>query len=272
MRIITTCIFFLCITSSFSQTWVKNNATWHYDYWNLSQGGYYKISHVGDTLITGHNCKRFDIERHQFFIYTNQPQQNDTIIYTGGHQMGSKFTYQSNDSVYHWDQNEFQLLFNFGAQIGDSWIVSTQPGNFECDDTSIVEVIGVGIENINGTNYRYLDLLSTDTSSWTLNGHFNERFGATGYVFPLEQECNGVVEWDILTFKCFEDDTFTLYNPSGEDCEYLLTHLSINELNPTPKQLIKIVDQMGREIEDKPNTLLIYQYSDGSTEKVYRLE
>src|SRR5690606_42120340 len=54
-----------------------------------------------------------------------------------------------------------------------------------------------GIENINGTNYRYLDLLSTDTSSWTLNGRFNERFGGTGYIFPWEQECDGVVEWDI---------------------------------------------------------------------------
>ena len=29
---------------------------------------------------------------------------------------------------------------------------------------------------------------------------------------------------------------------------------------------------MGRETEDKPNTMLIYIYSDGTTEKVYRIE
>lgn len=272
MKLIATCLFFLCTASLFAQPWVENNAIWHYDYWNFSQEGFYKVSHVEDSLIAGQTCKRFDIERHQFLFYTVMPQGNDTVIYNGPQQIGTKFTYQSNDSVFHWDQNEFQLLFNFGAQIGDSWIVSTQPGIFGCDDTSIVEVIGTGIENINGTNYRYLDLLSTDTSTWTLNGHFNERFGATGYIFPWEQECDGVVEWDILTFKCFEDDSLTLYNPSGEDCEYLLTHLSLNELTPSPKQLVKVVDQMGRETENKPNSLLIYIYSDGTAEKVFRIE
>lgn len=274
MKIINTCLFVLSIASLSAQTWVENNATWHYDYWNLSEGGFYKVTHVGDTLITGKACKKFDIEKHQFYIYTGNPQANDTIIYTGDYQMGTKFTYQSNDSVFHWDQNEFQLLFDFGAQIGDSWIVSTQPGSFGCSDTSIVEVIGVGTENINGVNYRYLDLLSPDSSSWTLNGHFNERFGATGYIFPLEQACDAVVEWDILTFKCFEDDSLTLYNPSGEDCEYLLNHLSLNELTlkPSPKKLVKIVDIMGREVKEKPNMLLIYQYSDGTSKKVYRAE
>jgi len=38
------------------------------------------------------------------------------------------------------------------------------------------------------------------------------------------------------------------------------------------KELIKIVDLTGRETEDKPNTILIYIYSDGTAEKVYRME
>ena len=36
--------------------------------------------------------------------------------------------------------------------------------------------------------------------------------------------------------------------------------------------IIKIIDLMGRETIEKPNTILIYVYSDGSTEKVYRVE
>lgn len=44
--------------------------------------------------------------------------------------------------------------------------------------------------------------------------------------------CDGsIVEYDILTFKCFEDDSLSLYNPSGEDCEYYLTHLDLEELS-----------------------------------------
>jgi len=38
------------------------------------------------------------------------------------------------------------------------------------------------------------------------------------------------------------------------------------------KELLRIVDIMGRITEDKPNTLLIYMYSDGSSKKVYRVE
>jgi hypothetical protein len=42
--------------------------------------------------------------------------------------------------------------------------------------------------------------------------------------------CDGsIVEYDVLTFTCFEDDSLSLYNPSGEDCEYYLTHLDLEE-------------------------------------------
>lgn len=47
---------------------------------------------------------------------------------------------------------------------------------------------------------------------------------------------------------------------------------SVSELSNTPKELVKIVDVSGREVKDQPNTLLIYVYSDGSTEKVFRME
>ncbi len=54
---------------------------------------------------------------------------------------------------------------------------------------------------------------------------------------------------------------------------YLSGAASINESHMEfEKELIKIVDLMGRETEDKPNTLLIYIYSDGTTEKVFRVE
>jgi hypothetical protein len=48
--------------------------------------------------------------------------------------------------------------------------------------------------------------------------------------------------------------------------------LGINALTTAQKQLIRIVDTMGRETKDRTNTLLIYVYSDGTTEKVFRAE
>ena len=47
--------------------------------------------------------------------------------------------------------------------------------------------------------------------------------------------------------------------------------VGINELT-TSKNLIQILDMMGRETTFKPNTPLIYVYDDGSIEKVFSVE
>jgi hypothetical protein len=47
----------------------------------------------------------------------------------------------------------------------------------------------------------------------------------------------------------------------------LVDFTGIVELNTTPKQLIKIVDVLGRETPFKPNTPLLYIYDDGTVER-----
>lgn len=48
--------------------------------------------------------------------------------------------------------------------------------------------------------------------------------------------------------------------------------IGLIELKDIDKELVKIVNQLGQEVEYTPNTLLIYIYSDGSSEKVFKLE
>lgn len=48
--------------------------------------------------------------------------------------------------------------------------------------------------------------------------------------------------------------------------------LGLEEYAIAPKHLLKIVDLMGRETQYKPNTPLIYVYSDGTTEKVFKMD
>ena len=45
--------------------------------------------------------------------------------------------------------------------------------------------------------------------------------------------------------------------------------LSLKELKNTPKEIVKIVDIMGREVGFEPNRVLFYIYSDGSSEKIF---
>jgi hypothetical protein len=46
----------------------------------------------------------------------------------------------------------------------------------------------------------------------------------------------------------------------------------IEENTTSKKELSKIIDLTGRETEDQPNRILIYVYSDGTTEKRFKVE
>ena len=45
------------------------------------------------------------------------------------------------------------------------------------------------------------------------------------------------------------------------------TSIDIHDEADQSKELVKIVDLLGRETIEVPNTLLIYMYSDGTSEK-----
>ena len=68
-----------------------------------------------------------------------------------------------------------------------------------------------------------------------------------------------------------EESTQTLFQNGGCDSintiDLSLNFTGIGELNNTPKQLIKIVDVLGRETPFKPNTPLLYIYNDGTVER-----
>jgi hypothetical protein len=59
-------------------------------------------------------------------------------------------------------------------------------------------------------------------------------------------------------------------NCSDTSACFIIDEVGLSSLDGSPHKLIKIMDMMGRETRDKPNTLLIYVYDDGTTEKVFR--
>jgi len=90
------------------------------------------------------------------------------------------------------------------------------------------------------------------------------------------------------SFAAFPNDTLSYYQSnysSGwialevtaagcvdtSDCYFVCTW-DVEELQQEQKELIMIFDNLGRKSEDKPNELIFYVYSDGTTKKVFRVE
>ena len=69
--------------------------------------------------------------------------------------------------------------------------------------------------------------------------------------------------WNRALTECEITELYT-----GQDCNVGISELNSNQ----PKELIKIVNLLGQEVEYTPNTVLIYQYSDGTSEKVFTME
>jgi len=103
----------------------------------------------------------------------------------------------------------------------------------------------------NGASYQWLDC----------NNNFSEIFGETNQVFSPASNGSYAVEVTALGGVCSDTSTCTTISVIGLD-----------ELDYSAKELVLIVDLMGRETEFKPNTPLIYIYSDGTRERVMKLE
>ena len=100
-----------------------------------------------------------------------------------------------------------------------------------------------------GATYQWLDC---DNNNQEINGEINQFYtpAVTGN-YAIEVTLNGCVD----TSACF-----------------LVDYTGIEELLQNKKELVKIVDFMGREAEFKPNTPLIFIYSDGTRERVMKIE
>ncbi len=201
------------------QVWVDQGAVWHYDWSNISSGGFVKIIYDSDTTIYGKNCQKLVPI---IFIFT--ADQNHNTIFLGTDTLSPKYTYVNGDTVFYFENNQFFTLYNFNAQPGETWELAADTNIFLCSK-SFVKVDSVGVIEINSESLRWISVRPLENSTVGLYGKVVERFGAVeNYLFPVERSCDSTiqVEFDWFDFTCFQDNSFALYNVSGLDCEYLL--------------------------------------------------
>lgn len=99
-------------------------------------------------------------------------------------------------------------------------------------------------------------------------GHQSDTINEIGEMFLPEWTNAGGYQNFIY---CYGQNSQSYWQSTiNSSCELTVT---INEIeNNSKPELIRITDLMGRETEDTPNNPLIYIYSDGTTEKVFRME
>jgi hypothetical protein len=210
------------------EEWVDDGAIWHYNFWNVGTKGYYEYMYTHDTLIDGHMCQVIEGERHAFF---NVPE----LEYLGVTDLETQYIYMNGDTVFYRDHDEFFVMLNFNAGIGETWVISTTIDVDEvCDDTSRVEVLAIEEILIHDVLYKKITIEPTSTSSRGFAGTFVKRFGNISagldpflWPFPMGYECDamsehGVYEWDFVGFSCFQDNSFPLYQPYTDYCDYYL--------------------------------------------------
>lgn len=93
----------------FSQNFAPSGAIWHYTQWTINPNvvSYKTIESVADTVINGISCKKL-MEVERYFDTT---------------QLRVHFMYSHLDRVYFFAQNEFHLLYDFGADAGDTVVL-----------------------------------------------------------------------------------------------------------------------------------------------------
>ena len=198
-------------------------AEWYYHVQNHWVEGFIRIASVSDTIINNHNCRKLEKVCHRYEYLLGS---YDEFV------VGYEYVFQEEDAVMLYRDGQFYTLFDFGASMGDTWII---PGREEdCEHSyGITHVVGTGVEEMNGHALKYVLVLDDPDSSWGY-GHslievsepdtikILECVGPIGSYLLPEQRCM----FDYLEggpLRCYSDDIigYVNYSEDNKNCDYV---------------------------------------------------
>jgi hypothetical protein len=208
-------LFLLCSGLSFAQNWAPNGAQWHYSYYGFFPG-YVDIAYSGDTLIDGQVTKKLTKTFHGL------GWGMDVTSYS----IGTEYTYEANGVVYLRYQNQWDTLYNFNAQVGESWRMAKQPFTNVATQNSRLKVIATGTKVINSSTLKYVKVEFVDPQMNPLGfaDTIVENIGFIGSYFLPYDLFDGAVDGNEGgPFRCYSDNNFATYKPSYlEVCDYIM--------------------------------------------------
>jgi len=258
-KIGTLTLFCSLLITTYGQTWIDKGAEWHFGYGGMQDVGFIKVKYTMDTLIEGRLCQK--LEQFQYRFTVNPSHE---WIFLGVLPLKQEYTYLSGDTVFYYKDNRFNVLYNFGAQPGDSWDLGIDTNHWKCSK-SIIEVDSVKTIVINNITYRCIHVKPQLNASGYLKGWIIEKFGSfENYLFPIENVCdtNVIFEGVDIKFSCYKDTSFPLLNVTNKNCEYYFQLVSISELH-TPEVSVSpnpVLDKLIISFNEKNPVLYVIVY------------
>ncbi|MFZ4522696.1 MAG: T9SS type A sorting domain-containing protein [Bacteroidales bacterium] len=200
-------LMILSIGHSHAQNWAPVGAKWTYTltFAFSPDVDTLVVRSVGDTIIQGKQCRKL----HKSMIVCDLRGADE-------------YMYADNGRVCFYDasREEFQMLFDMNAQVGDTW--SWRTGNLPFQDSVVVKVDSISTMLINSINYKELFVKYLNAASpWytTGSGRIIENIGDDYYLFPwVFGACDGSFGGPL---RCY-DDNFMGHYETGvvSDCNY----------------------------------------------------
>jgi hypothetical protein len=211
MKTICISIILLCATKIFAQDFAPVGAKWYYTerYFLSNDIGFLYAESVKDTIVKGKNCRKI---------------VNDIIC--GGYAASVNYVYQQDSVVYFYNDStdSFQILHNFKAKKGDTWI--TVFPVMGMTDSLRATVDTVFMVDINGHNLIRQEIKYTrgdniDSDSRYYWATVTETIGDSHLLFnlySLKITCDGEMSQGL---RCYEDPNFGAYSTGiASSCTY----------------------------------------------------
>lgn len=199
----------------YSQDFAPLGATWHYDYNNFATVGYVEINSISDTIVNGVECRKLE-KTMEIYNYISE----DYFTYN----LGFEIISSDADNVYMYQNGVFYTLYDFSAEVNDTWEIPMTYDSEECDTTGVIRVIATGDTIINAEPLRYIIIEPTEESEWYLLGMIIEKIGAVEYYLFPEQTCM-IDFFEGGSFRCYQDDIFDI-EVGTKPCTFIITDVN----------------------------------------------
>lgn len=181
----------------YSQPWASSGATWYYSCTAFAFDGYQKVEKLGDTLITGHNCDKFLVTT---YGYDYLSSQFTTVTSLG-------YTYESNDTVFRFLNNQFIIFGIYSALPGDTWLI---PDAGNCTDSSFAHVDSLGQIIIMSDTLLVIHLTLNFYGQTPYPTTFTRKLGYDFTMFPF-WDCT--IDFSLCgPFRCYSDSSGFSYS------------------------------------------------------------